>query len=133
MRISRRFIGFAGAMLLVAIGAFAANATKGTLHLYETVSVQGKQLPPGNYKVEWNGTGANVQVSILNGKDTVATVPAKVVSTNTKNNTDGYSAAKQSDGSNDLTTIFFHGTNFELQVGQESGAAAPQPATSGSN
>ena len=40
MRISRRFIGFAGAMLLVAIGAFAANATKGTLHLYETVSVR---------------------------------------------------------------------------------------------
>ena len=59
MRISRSFIGFAGAMLLVASGAFAPNATKGTLRLYETVSVQGKQLPPGNYKVEWNGTGAN--------------------------------------------------------------------------
>ena len=72
-------------------------------------------------------------MSILNGKDTVATVPARVVPTNTKNNTDGYSAAKHSDGSNDLTTVFFHGTNFALQVGQQSGAAAPQLATSGSN
>ena len=133
MKISRNIVAFAAAALFLAGGAFAANATNGKLRLYEPVSIQGKQLPVGNYKVEWSGSGPDVQVTILNGKDTVATVPAKVVPTTVKNSTDGYSSAKQPDGSNDLTSIFFRGTSFELKVAPESASSAPQPATSGSN
>jgi hypothetical protein len=132
MRISRNLTAFAAALLLAA-GAFAANATQGKLHVYEAVRIQGKALQPGNYKVEWNGQGPDVQVTILSGKETVATLPAKLVPTNNKNTEDGYSSAKQSDGTNDLQTIFFHGTTFELQVSQQAVNGAPQTGTSGNN
>ena len=132
MKTSRSLTAFAAAIFLAA-AAFAANATEGKLRLYESVSVQGKQLTPGTYKVEWNGKGPDVQVTILNGKDAVATLPAKVVATNTKNSNDGYSSAKEPDGSNDLRTIFFHGQAFELQLGQSAANAAPQSTATGSN
>lgn len=132
MKISRNVVALAAGVLLAG-SAFAGNATRGSLHLYDTVTVEGKQLAPGNYKVEWTGSGPDVQVSILNGNNTVATLPAKVVSTTTKNESDGYSASKQTDGSNDLTSIFFHGQKFELQVAQQSAGATAQPAANGSN
>ena len=132
MKIAKNLTALAAALLLAA-AAFAANATQGKLRLYEAVSVQGKQLPAGSYKVEWSGKGPDVQVSIVNGKETVATLPAKVVPTTNKNAEDGYSAAKQPDGSNDLQTIFFHGTAFELRVSQQAANGAPQAGTAGSN
>lgn len=132
MKMSRNLTAFA-ASLLFAAAALAANATQGKLHLYEAVSIQGKQLQPGSYKVEWNGKGPDVQLTILNGKETVATLPAKVVPTNNKNAEDGYSAAKQPDGSNDLKTIFFHGTAFEIQVGQQAVNSTTQSGTTGNN
>jgi hypothetical protein len=132
MRISKNLTAFA-ASLLLAGAVFAANATEGKLRLYESVSVQGKQLAPGNYKVEWSGKGPDVRITIRNGKETLASVPAKVVPTTAKNSEDGYSAAKQPDGSNDLQTIFFHGTAFELQVSQQAVNGSSQPSTSGSN
>lgn len=132
MKLSRSLTAVAAALFFAA-GAFAANSTEGKLRLYDSVSVQGKRLTPGTYKVEWTGNGPDVQVTILNGKNTVATVPAKVVPSSAKNNNDGYSAAKQPDGSNDLRTIFFHGTAFELRLGQDAVNAAPQSGASGSN
>jgi hypothetical protein len=132
MKILRNSIAVA-AGLLFAASVFAANATQGKLHLYEPVSVQGKQLAAGNYKVEWNGNGPEVQVAILNGKDTVATVPAKVAPTTTKNTEDGYSVTKEPDGSNGLATIFFHGKTFRLELNQQSASDAGQPGASGNN
>lgn len=132
MKMSKTLTAFAAALLMAA-AVFGANATQGKLRLYEAVNVQGKQLPAGNYKVEWSGKGPDVQVTIVNGKETVATLPAKVVPTTNKNAEDGYSAAKQSDGSNDLQTIFFHGTSFELQVSQQAVNGAAQTSTSGNN
>ena len=39
----------------------------------------GTTLKAGDYKVEWEGSGPEVQVSILRGKNIVAKVPAKLV------------------------------------------------------
>ena len=84
MSLSRNIFSVAAASLLLAGGAVAAGASKGTLHLFENVTVQGKQLAPGDYKVEWTGEGPNVQLSIEQGKQTVA-VPARVTPVNEKN------------------------------------------------
>jgi len=35
-------------------------------------------LKAGDYKATWEGTGSDVQVKILKGKEVVATVPAKL-------------------------------------------------------
>jgi hypothetical protein len=128
MKSSRNILGFVGASLLLAVSAMAAGTNKGTLRLYDNVSVQGKQLTPGDYKVEWNGEGPEVQVNIVSGKNTVATVPARVVPV-TKNDQDGYSADNQN-GNNTLKEIFFHGKNYELQIESASGTGTPQPGGS---
>jgi hypothetical protein len=133
MKASRNLVILAGGSLLLAASAFAATANKGTLHLYENVEVQGKQLTPGDYKLEWNGEGPNVQLNINSGKRTVATVPAQLVSSSEKAQTDGYSEKKADNGQNALTEIFFGGRNYELRVGDQAGNTPPSSGTSGSN
>jgi hypothetical protein len=132
MRVSRNIFSLGAASLLLTGGAVAAGASKGTLHLFENVTVQGKQLAPGDYKVEWNGEGPNVQLSIEQGKQTVVSVPARVTPVNEKNPSDGY-ASKQEGGQNVLSEVFFHGKTFELEIGNQAAAAPSQPATNGSN
>src|SRR5260370_21984613 len=78
MKSSRNIFGLVGASLLLAVSAMAAGTNKGTLHLYDNVSVQGKQLTPGNYRVEWHGEGPELHVHIVDGKNTVATDSAPV-------------------------------------------------------
>lgn len=47
--------------------------------LMNPVQMGSTQLKPGNYKVEWNGTGNRVNVDILQHGKTVATTTAKLV------------------------------------------------------
>jgi hypothetical protein len=64
--------------LLTSLGALArdsANA-KHSLTLADPVQVGNAQLQPGDYKVEWQGTGPSVQVNFVQHGKTVATVPA---------------------------------------------------------
>jgi hypothetical protein len=134
MKVSRNLFSLAAASLLLGASAFAAP-TKGTLKLFESVSVQGQQLAPGQYTVEWNGEGPNVELNITNtnGKQAVASIPARVVPVGAKNPASGYTSAKQGDGSTALTDVFFQGKAYELQIGQQSATTAPQAGTSGSN
>lgn len=133
MKVSRNLFSVTLGSLLLAASVFAAPATKGTLKLFDSVTVQGKQLAPGQYTVEWNGEGPNVQLNIANGKEAVTSVPARVVPVGAKNKTSGYSATKQSDGSSTLSNVFFEGKAYELQIATQSSTAGPQPGTSGSN
>ena len=67
--------------LITTAGLFADSKSKdsGNLNLANSVQVGSTQVAPGDYKVEWNGTGDNVQVSILKGKNVVATTEGKLV------------------------------------------------------
>ena len=134
MRLSRNLFCVTLGSVLLAASAFAATATKGTLKLYEPVSVQGKQLAAGQYTVEVTGQGPNVELNIVgNGRQAVASIPARLVPVSAKNRTSGYSATKQQDGSSALTTVFFQGKDYERQLGEQAATTAPQPAASGSN
>ena len=132
MKLSRNLFSVTLASLLLAATAFAAPASKGTLKLFEPVSVQGKELAPGKYTVEWNGEGPNVQLNIADGKNAVTAIPARIVPVNAKNRTSGYASAKQQNGRSELTNVFFEGKAYELQIG-ESASQGGQPAASGSN
>jgi hypothetical protein len=61
------------------LGAFAKDKNEGKFTLTDTTQVGSTQLKPGDYKVVWEGTGTEVQVKILQGKNVVATVPGKLV------------------------------------------------------
>lgn len=130
---SRNLVTLAGASLLLASSALAASTEKGSLHLYDRVEVQGQQLVPGDYKLEWNNEGPNVQVSITQGKKTVATVPAQLVPVAQKNPESGYVAKKAEDGQNALREIFFGGKTYELRLGEQSSPATTPSGASGTN
>ena len=73
----KRFIGFAAMLALASAPAFAAkNSEKITID--HPVAVGTKQIPAAEYKVTWNETGSNAQVTLKHGKS-VVTLPAKVV------------------------------------------------------
>jgi hypothetical protein len=133
MKVSRNLFSVTLASLLLAATAFASPASKGTLKIFEPVTVQGKQLAPGKYTVEWNGEGPNVQLNIADGKNSVTAIPAHLVPVSTKNRTSGYTSEKQQDGQIALTNVFFEGKAFELQIGHQSASQGTQPAASGSN
>jgi hypothetical protein len=132
MKLPRNLFSVTLASLLLAATTVAAPSSKGTLKLFEPVTVQGKELAPGKYTVEWNGEGPNVQLNIADGKNAVTAIPARIVPVSAKNRTSGYASAKQQDGRSELTNVFFEGKAFELQVG-ESASQGGQPAASGSN
>jgi hypothetical protein len=72
---------FAAAMvLLIPAIAFAKPKNSANVELYQTVTVAGTTLAPGQYKLIWNGSGTHVTVRFTEGKKTFATAPAKLVS-----------------------------------------------------
>ncbi len=133
MKVSRISTLLLGSSLLFSASVFAGNTNKKSLHISEIVTIEGKQLAPGDYKFEWSGTGPDVKVDILKGKETVASVSAHVVSIPAKNTQDGYSATSEKDGSHSVTALFFAGDKFDLEVGSASAATTPGANTSGTN
>lgn len=70
------------AALVLSLGAFAKdNKNEGKFTLFDPVQLGSTQLKPGDYKAVWDGSGSDVQVKILQGKNVVATAPAKLVDT----------------------------------------------------
>ena len=62
--------------VLSPLSVFARDKNQHSVEIPSTVQVGGTQLKPGNYKVEWQGTGPDLQVTFLRDGKTVATVPA---------------------------------------------------------
>jgi hypothetical protein len=120
-----------GASLLLASAAFAGE--KASVKVYETVKVNGKTIPAGNYDVSWEGTGSNVQVSVQKGKETVATIPAQLEASNSAPASTGYSTRKEGDGSKSITNVFFAGKKYTLNLDQQAAAAPAQAATTTGN
>lgn len=70
----------AAIVFIVPALAFATPKNSANVELDQTVKVAGTQLAPGQYKLIWEGSGQDLMVSFTEGKKTVATVPAKLVS-----------------------------------------------------
>lgn len=116
MKASRLSSILFGSVLLCSAPVFAGNTVKKSLDISETVSVNGTQLRPGTYKFEWSGTGPDVQVTISQKKETVATVPAHLVQANAPNGQTGYGLKTGPNGEKDLSEIFFDGGKYDLQL-----------------
>jgi hypothetical protein len=120
--------------LLLAANAIAGSSNKGTLNVGETVTVGSKQLPAGKYQVEWTGNGPTVELSISNGRETLAKVPAQVLPLKKAGAANGYSTNTDQAGSKALTEIFFGGKRYELAIGEAAAATGtPSDKTRGSN
>jgi len=130
MKLSKASILLIGSALLFSSGAFAGDANKGKLLLQDKTIVDGRPLNPGHYTVEWTGTGPTVQVTLLHGKQTVATFPAHVTEQSTPNHDDAYGSTPGPDGSRRLTVIYISGKRTALEL--EQNEASQQPSMSDS-
>jgi len=110
-----------GVALLLASSAFAA--TKASLELQSPTIVNGTQLKAGDYKLEWEGMGPDVEVSILQGKKVVAKVPAKVVELKTKADANSAIVSNNTDGTTSLAGVHFAGKTTALELPQSSDGA----------
>ena len=107
-----------GLALTLASTAFAAS--KANLTLNSPTSVNGTNLKPGEYRLEWDGNGPNVEVSIMQGKKVVTKVPAKVVDLGKASSNDSAVLKQTGDGRTTLAGVRFQGKNYALEVGEAS-------------
>ncbi|HEV8074440.1 MAG TPA: hypothetical protein VGP66_01260 [Candidatus Acidoferrum sp.] len=126
MKLSKLSLAFFGSALLLSSAALAGDSNKGSLQLYEKVNVEGKELNPGHYTITWDGSGPNVQVTVSQGKQTIATFPAHVTEQASRNPEDAYGSATETDGSHSLTSIYPNGKRFSLELESKS---ASQPSS----
>jgi hypothetical protein len=105
-----------GLALVLASSAFAA--TKADLSLQSPVTVNGTTLKPGDYKLQWEGAGPNVEVSIMQGKTVVAKVPAKLVDLNAPAANNAAVIQKNADGTGTLNSARFQGKKYALELSE---------------
>jgi hypothetical protein len=105
-----------GLALLLASSAFAL--TKGSLQLGSSAVLNGTTLKAGEYKVQWEGSGPNVEVSILKGKNVVAKTQARVVELQAASTNDAALMHKDESGASTLTGLRFEGKKFALELGE---------------
>jgi hypothetical protein len=106
--------------LLLATAAFAGDAHKGSVQFFNAVELNGKQLPAGEYQVKWEGSGSNVEMSILRSGKVLASAPAQLVELNEKPSADAALINNNADGSRSINQIRFAGKKYALAVEQES-------------
>jgi hypothetical protein len=110
--VSKRLV--LGLAVMLASSAFAA--TKASLQLSNPVLVNGTKLKAGDYKVQWEGSGPDVELSIIQGKNVVAKVPAHVVDLQTAAANDAAVTSQNAAGPNSLRGLRFAGKKFSLEL-----------------
>ena len=124
MKLSRFAATLASAALLFASAAFAAEANKTTVRIDQKVTVDGKTLDSGKYTAEWTGDGPNVQVTLMHGKETVATFAAQIKPEATPNPVDAVGTTDGADGSKQLISIYPNGKRMSIQLATNGGAGS---------
>lgn len=113
--------------LLLPLSALAKdnNNNKGKVALSSTAQVAGTQLQPGNYTVEWSGSGPGAQVKFIRNGKTVATTQGDVVQLKTKAAYDQVVLSTAS-GQNVVQEVDFGGKTTALRFGQAASQQAGQ-------
>ena len=114
--IMKRLSTYALMLALAAAPAFAAKNSQ-SLNFATPVKVGANEIPAGDCKVTWNGTGDNVQVTIA-GSGKSFTIPAKLVEE--KHTHKGYIVSRES-GADQLQTIQLSNVSLQLEGATASG------------
>ncbi|HKU23850.1 MAG TPA: hypothetical protein VJQ54_00185, partial [Candidatus Sulfotelmatobacter sp.] len=77
-------------------------------------------LKAGDYKLEWEGTGSDVQLKIMQGKNVVAQVPAKVVEMSAPAPSNAAILNNGDNGKRSLAGARFQGKKYAIQIGESS-------------
>ena len=128
---SKSVLSLAAAALLLPLSVFAADKNKNSssVEIPSQVVVNGKQIEPGTYKVEWNGNGPNVEVSILQGHKTIAEAPARLVNGTYQ---EAIVTHQNTAGTNVLDQIQLKNKELDLRTNPGRNSRPNPPANSGS-
>jgi len=107
-----------GLALMLTTSAFAA--TKASLTLQSPTTINGAKLKAGEYNLEWDGSGPNVEVSIKQGRKVFAKVPAKIVELGSPANNSAAVVTLGDGGARTLAGARFEGKKFALELGEAS-------------
>lgn len=107
----KRSFGIALLLVLFALPSFAANKSR-VVTFSGTVQVGSTQLPAGDYKVSWTGTGNDIQITIAAKGVQPVTVKAQLV--NEKHDYTGVSTTKVN-GNQVLDAILFPDLSLNIQ------------------
>ena len=112
-------LGFAGVLAGMALmfATTALAAEKGSLKLFDPTLVNGVELSPGDYTLQWEGTGNNVQLQIFQGKKVVATTTAALVQLKAPASQNLTSTKDAGNNAKTLTEIEFRGKSYALAIG----------------
>jgi hypothetical protein len=110
-----------GIALLLATSALASNHA--SVAFTDAVTVNGTQLPAGDYQMKWEGSGNNVQLSFVQGKKVVATTTARMVDLKQSANDTAAVVQKNADGTRSLTQVRLGGKSYAFDIGSEAGGA----------
>ncbi len=117
--------------LALTASAFAASGDshKSNFEISAATQVNGTEIPAGDYTARWEGPGPTVQVSIMQGKKVVATVPAQVVALERPASNTQAEIKSNSNGDRELTSLQFSGKKFSLELGTESAKGQSRSAS----
>ena len=107
-----------GLAVLLASSAFAT--TKEHLQLSNSTTVNGTKLKAGDYKLQWEGNGPDVEVSFMQGKTVVAKVQAKLIDLKSPALNNAAVVKNNDDGTKSLQGARFEGKTFALELGESS-------------
>ncbi|HEY2469422.1 MAG TPA: hypothetical protein VGI45_16495 [Terracidiphilus sp.] len=112
----KRLFGYALVLALAVAPAFAAKNSQ-SVTLSQSVKVGSTEIPAGEIKVTWTGTGESVQVTLAQNGKTI-TVPAKLVEE--KNSHKGYVVSRVN-GADQLESIQLSKVSLQLESATASG------------
>jgi len=99
------------------LSANALAATKAGFDVKYPINVNGTTLQAGHYNLQWEGTGPNVEVSIMQGKALVAKIPGKVVEMKLREH-GALLTQHNPDGTTSLRGVQFEGKKYALDLEQ---------------
>lgn len=79
MRYVKAVISVVGVLLLLSLSMYGSTHNKTFINIAEPVTVAGRQLAPGEYRVEWGGVGPSSQVTFSKDGRVVVTTTASVL------------------------------------------------------
>ena len=129
MKLSKLAAILATVVLFFAGVAISAEANKTTVRFDQKVTVDGKTIDSGKYTAEWSGDGPSVQVTLLHGKDTVATFAAQIKQEASPNTNDAIGTTDGPDGSKQLISIYPNGKRISIQLSETAaGSSGSSPS-----
>lgn len=125
-----KMMTFVAALLLAATAFAGSDSHKGSIALGDTVQINGKQVPAGDYTLVWEGDGPSVNVRFLRDGKEIANTAATVTQLD-RQATQNAAEVKKTGDNSELTAVRFSGKKYQLDIPSTSSEAKANSSSSG--